>query len=51
VTRSRYKLITLVGSLVVLLAVGTFGFALISGCLLDALFLTVITLSTVRYGR
>jgi len=51
VTRSRYKLITLVASLVVLLAVGTFGFALIERMpFLDALFLTVITLSTVGYG-
>ena len=50
-TGPRFKLVTLVASLAVLLAVGTGGFMIIERMpLLDALFLTVITLSTVGYG-
>ncbi len=48
---SRFKLVTLVASLGLLLALGTGGFMIIERMpLLDALFLTVITLSTVGYG-
>lgn len=49
--RNWSKILALVGSLAALLAVGTTGFVLIEHMPpLDALFLTVITLSTVGYG-
>lgn len=50
-TGTRFKLVTLVASLGFLLALGTGGFMIIERMpFLDALFLTVITLSTVGYG-
>ncbi len=49
--RNWRKVLSLLGSLAALLAVGTAGFVLIERMPpLDALFLTVITLSTVGYG-